>query len=216
MTKNANRKKFHYIYRTTCKVTGRYYIGMHSTDNLEDGYMGSGKRLWYSINKHGKENHVCEILEFFPDRSSLRAKEAKMVCEDSLTDPMCMNLKLGGEGGFDHINAINGNRKGFTDEQRQRGTGKAGPGVKEAHAKGRYQKSYFGSAGRDPREISALANLPEAKAKRKATIAEKKPYSGSKNSQYGTCWVTKDNSPRKISRLDVDGFIQQGYKLGRK
>lgn len=29
---------------------------MHSTDNLDDGYVGSGKRLWNSIKKHGKEN----------------------------------------------------------------------------------------------------------------------------------------------------------------
>lgn len=54
--KQASRRKYHYIYKTTCTITSKFYIGMHSTDNLEDGYVGSGKRLWYSINKHGKEN----------------------------------------------------------------------------------------------------------------------------------------------------------------
>jgi hypothetical protein len=46
----------------------KYYIGMHSTNDLNDGYMGSGKRLWFSINYHGKENHACEILEYCKDR----------------------------------------------------------------------------------------------------------------------------------------------------
>ena len=49
-------KNIHYIYKTTCNITGRWYVGMHSTSNENDGYMGSGKRLRYSIRKYGKEN----------------------------------------------------------------------------------------------------------------------------------------------------------------
>ena len=37
-------KQYHFIYKTTNIITERYYYGMHSTDNLEDGYLGSGKR----------------------------------------------------------------------------------------------------------------------------------------------------------------------------
>jgi len=68
-------KRYHYIYKTTCKITNRFYVGMHSTDNLEDGYIGSGKLLIYSIRKHGKENHVKEILKFLPNRTSLKERE---------------------------------------------------------------------------------------------------------------------------------------------
>lgn len=35
--KRADQKKFHFIYRTTCKVTSRYYYGMHSTDDMVGG-----------------------------------------------------------------------------------------------------------------------------------------------------------------------------------
>jgi hypothetical protein len=90
---------YHYIYKTTCKVTGRYYVGMHSTSNLEDDYIGSGKRLWYSIKKYGKENHMREILEFLPDRKTLVAREKQIVNQELLLDSNCMNLI---EGGIDH------------------------------------------------------------------------------------------------------------------
>ena len=92
--------KYHYIYKTTCSVTGRWYIGMHSTHNLEDEYIGSGKRLWLSINKHGRDAHTKEILEFLPNRESLKAREKELVNESLLTDPLCMNLQIGGGGGF--------------------------------------------------------------------------------------------------------------------
>jgi hypothetical protein len=36
---------FHFIYKTISITTGKYYIGMHSIDNLADGYKGSGTVL---------------------------------------------------------------------------------------------------------------------------------------------------------------------------
>ena len=56
----TNPRKFHFIYKTTCSVNGKYYYGMHSTDDLEDGYIGSGTKLWHSIKKHGLENFKME------------------------------------------------------------------------------------------------------------------------------------------------------------
>lgn len=81
-------------------ITGKYYIGMHSTTNFEDGYMGSGKRLRYSIRKYGLENHKKEILEFFENRELLIEAEKRMITSDMLLDVMCMNIGRGGIGGF--------------------------------------------------------------------------------------------------------------------
>lgn len=76
---------------------------MHSTNDLNDGYIGSGKRLWYSINKYGKDKHTCEILEFLPDRKTLKEKEAVYI-NNILNEVSCMNIVKGGSGGFEHIN----------------------------------------------------------------------------------------------------------------
>ncbi len=94
------QKTIHYIYKTTCLVTNRYYIGMHSTCNIDDGYMGSGRRLRASIRKYGKETFKVEILEFFETRELLVEAEIKAITPDMLTDKNCMNIKGGGEGGF--------------------------------------------------------------------------------------------------------------------
>lgn len=96
----ADQRKFHYIYKITrTDGSGKFYVGMHSTDNLEDGYFGSGQRLWKSIKKHGKEKHSKEILEFLPSRKELKNRERELVNEELLGDKLCMNLRVGGEGG---------------------------------------------------------------------------------------------------------------------
>lgn len=97
--------QIHYIYRITCLVTQRYYIGLHTTDNVDDGYMGSGKHVRASIQKHGLSNHVKTIIEFLPTREALKLREAELVTAELLQDPLCMNMQLGGGPGFDFVNS---------------------------------------------------------------------------------------------------------------
>lgn len=88
----------HILYKTTNSINGRFYIGIHSSDNLNDGYLGSGKRIRTEITKYGKENFVREILEFCSTRAELKQKESEIVNEELLKHPLCLNLKNGGEG----------------------------------------------------------------------------------------------------------------------
>ncbi len=68
---------------------------MHSTDELTDGYLGSGKRLAYSLAKYGKENHVREVLEFCVDRNTLKEREREIVDQKMIENSSCMNLMKG-------------------------------------------------------------------------------------------------------------------------
>jgi len=95
----ADQRKFHYIYKIT-RDDGRYYIGVHSTDDLDDGYFGSGQRLSRSIKKHGKQRHEKQIIEFLPTRAELRKREKEIITEELRSDPLCMNIAPGGGGGF--------------------------------------------------------------------------------------------------------------------
>jgi len=94
------RKKLHFIYKITHIKSGKYYLGMHSTFDMDDEYMGSGKKIVASVKKYGVEKHTKEILAYAKSRSSLVKLEAEMVTEDVVSEKLCLNMKNGGHGGF--------------------------------------------------------------------------------------------------------------------
>ena len=208
----ASRRKYHYIYKTTCVITKKFYIGMHSTDNLKDGYIGSGKKLWYSINKHGKENHVCKILEFLPDRSSLKVREMEIVNEDLIGDKMCMNLQLGGGGGFiseEHAHNFysSGGRAVrilFTKKLHEKM--KASPEYKKKITDKIKITKQINNSGWEGKKHSE-------ESKRKIGESNSAKQKGSNNSQYGKCWITNETESKKINKDDT---IAEGWRLGRK
>ncbi|MDG1950113.1 MAG: hypothetical protein P8J32_04865 [bacterium] len=206
-------KKFHYIYKTTNTLTGRYYIGMHSTDVIEDGYLGSGKRLRYSVRKYGAENHKREILEFVDTREELKAREAEVVNLDEIAKEGCMNLMPGGGGGLTtDPDALKRIRKGASDwmhklwkdpEFVERQRIKSSNQFKKAHADGKIKYDTF--TGKKHSEES----------KNKMIKAMKNKGKGSSNSQFGTCWITNEKTNKKIKKTELDQFINEGWKKGR-
>ncbi|AKF12739.1 putative GIY-YIG family Seg-like homing endonuclease [Sinorhizobium phage phiM7] len=78
----------HFTYRTTLEGSARFYVGRHSTDNLDDGYFGSGK--WVRSIKD-KSKLKREILEFATDIDELKLKEAALIAS-VIHDDYCMNF----------------------------------------------------------------------------------------------------------------------------
>ena len=52
---------YFYLYQIINKLNDKIYVGVHKTDNLNDGYMGSGKILNRAIKKYGVENFEKDI-----------------------------------------------------------------------------------------------------------------------------------------------------------
>jgi hypothetical protein len=87
---------FYIVYETTNLVNGKKYRGYHSTENLEDGYMGSGTAIMKAFDKYGHENFKREILEFCDSIEHALEREAFYVDEEWLNREDTYNLVKGG------------------------------------------------------------------------------------------------------------------------
>jgi hypothetical protein len=94
------KKQYFYVYKITNILTGKLYIGCHQTNDLNDGYMGSGKYLKRAYNKYGKENFVKEILSFYPNQEQMFKAEAEIVTREFIAQDNNYNMAPGGKGGF--------------------------------------------------------------------------------------------------------------------
>ena len=109
------------IYKTTNKVNGKYYTGCHQTDNLDDGYLGSGKYLKHAIQKYGRTNFKFEILHNVSSKEEMFELERIIVNESLVNDPMSYNLKIGGSGGNPGIvGAFKGKKHSEETKEKQR------------------------------------------------------------------------------------------------
>ena len=85
----------HFVYKTYSDVSGKYYIGRHSTDNINDGYQGSGTWVRRSLKKGNKL--ITEILEYAKDQKSLFKLEEKYI-KEYYSDSKNTNFKLSSMG----------------------------------------------------------------------------------------------------------------------
>lgn len=89
---------YHIVYRTTNTINGKYYIGVHNTKNLEDGYLGSGVTLQKALKKYGPENFKREILSFHENSEAAYKRESELVTLKECRDHNCYNCFPGGCG----------------------------------------------------------------------------------------------------------------------
>lgn len=207
------QKTIHYIYKTICLVTGRYYIGMHSTNNLDDGYMGSGLRLRRSIRKYGVEQHKKEIIEYCNDVYELSKREAEIVTHELINEDLCMNLVAGGYGGFISKEGctkggkVSGDiikkRLETNEEFKLKHKANFASIVKKAREEDKYPNNSF----KGKTHSNETKKLMSEKAQERIGIA---------NSQYGTCWITKAGINKKIKKEDIDQYNNEGWVKGRK
>ena len=221
------QKKYHFIYKTTNLLNEKFYVGMHSTDNLEDGYVGSGKRLRYSINKHGLKNHKFEILEFLPSREELKKREAEVVNEELLNDPLCMNLKFGGEGGWDHVNSnhefLIGQAKLMTDafihkmkeqEFAETFSNTMSKVVNDPFTQRKIKEGRTAN-GKNYNQCK-IGTTHTEETKSKIGMKNSKLQAGNNNSQFGTCWIKLGEDSKKVKKEDLQFWLDEGWQIGRK
>ena len=89
-------KKYHIIYKTTNIINNKIYIGYHGTNEIEDGYLGSGYDLKQAFKKYGKSNFQREVLFIFDNPIEAYKKEREIVDEAFVARKDTYNLTVGG------------------------------------------------------------------------------------------------------------------------
>lgn len=88
---------YRYIYMIVCMagtMKYKYYIGQHTTNNLNDNYKGSGKLLLDYYKKYPND-YIKSIICFCNSQEELNNREYEII-NSYLGDPMCLNISKGG------------------------------------------------------------------------------------------------------------------------
>lgn len=97
---------FHFVYHTVIKNTKtgevKHYIGKHSTENLDDGYVGSGIYIRNCKAKNLKQkiyDFQTVIVKFVDTAEELNSVEVQLIEECKLQfGNKCKNISIGGDG----------------------------------------------------------------------------------------------------------------------
>lgn len=93
--------QYHYLYIIINNINEHFYIGIHSTHNIYDGYMGSGRDLKIAYKQFKRSNFSKHILKFFNNREELLKAEKDLLTDEFLIKykQVCYNKAEGGQTG---------------------------------------------------------------------------------------------------------------------
>lgn len=205
---------FYTVYKTTNLVNGKIYVGLHVTKDLDDDYLGSGKQIQAAIKKYGRANFKREYIKICETPEEMYNLEAEIVNEDFVKSSNTYNMKTGGTGSWWHVNS----KPELYREARSKLRKLRNAQGDNPFFDSEWQKK--NNSMNNPEIVQMLvkkANSPEAIAKKKETWKITGRGKGSKNSQFGTCWIYhQEHGNKKISKEELDKYLSLGYNKGRK
>lgn len=212
---------YHIIYMTKNQINNKIYIGMHSTYNLNDGYLGSGHALLKAIEKYGKSNFIRTIIHFCYSYDDLIYWESLIVDQNFVCRNDTYNIKLGG-GNSGKVSEetkkmISKSLKGregrkLNPEELQAHKDRMkivmnSPSTKQKCSQAKKDKPGNKHSEESKKKISdAQKNLTPEQLQRKSECKK-----GIKNGMYGKKWFNNGTD----SKLFKNGEEPDGWILGR-
>lgn len=217
----------HHVYLIENLINGHIYVGKHSTENLDDGYMGSGKLVTKAIAKHGLENFRKHIIKEFDTSEEAFEFEKSIVTEEFVADRNTYNLKIGGVGGGDwsHINSD----VEFRREKNQRAMRITNHKIQTDPAFAAYRAMKNARTSVRTKRLHEEGKIPyegldwtgrkhTQKSKEAIGRANAIAQSGQRNSNFGKAWVHNDElkKSKSVSKDQLQLFLDEGWVIGRK
>lgn len=175
--------------------------------------MGSGLLIRRAIEKYGIENFEKTILQYFNSAEEMFEAESLVVNEEFVADESTYNLKCGGEGSWDFVNAN-------TSVEQKVLAGKLGASSTNEKLKDQIFRKEFGekiskaTKGRQSNKAFTGHHHSE-EFKCRLGAANSKHQTGSGNSQYGKMWIYNEDL-KSCTRIPKNNPIPEGWKRGRK
>lgn len=208
---------FYFLYKTTNLINGKIYFGVHTTANINDGYLGSGTQLIRAITKYGKENFHREIIAFFNSIEEAYECESQVVTKEFVKEDTNYNIKPGGIGGFFHINSLVKSERPNVIKIQE---------MKEANEITWGGQSHYSQEAKTKMKAQALENLrknnevgiwnlmSEEKAnERKAKLV--KEMTGRNNPKYGTTFYIDKDYKGILPNITILNKLHR-FKLGEQ
>lgn len=201
--------KYYYTYRVLFN-NGDYYLGQHITDNLEDGYTGSGKKL-----NERTDPFTFDILEYYNSAKELNIAEAELIGDLWYTDPKCLNMKEGGTGGWSAVNQNLDRSYMLTEEYREK-MRQTAIRLHEEEKIPSFPKHASKLGTKRLKQLypqgTFLGKTHTEETKNKIGLKNAKHQKGKGNSQYGKMWITNEQESTRINKGES---IPEGWRKGR-
>lgn len=219
------KKKHYLVYKTTCLLNGKIYIGQHQTYELDDGYIGSGIALQKAIDQFGRENFKREILFDFDNFEDMDNKERELVTEEFVNREDTYNLMVGGQG-YDFYVAL---KNGLNNSVNNCSLGgqmhsrllKEDPIYRERYIS--EDRERMKRLWKEQPELfknfkfdwTGKHHTEETKHKISESIGDRH---GEKNNAFGTVWIYNENTKQNkmVKKELMNDFLNNGWKVGRR
>ena len=212
--------KHYLIYQIRNKLNNMIYVGQHQTENIDDGYMGSGLRIQYAIKKYGIENFEKTILFECQSEDEMNAKEAEIVNEDFIARDDVYNIELGGIGGWTHLskdskskasktrwqNMSDLERKQSIDAWKNSCKGRTHT-IEERQRMSESLKRFYAN---NPTRTGMSGKHHTEQTKQKLSQS----HTGNKNPSFGKMWICNDKTHQSKTILKTES-IPDGWRKGR-
>ena len=74
-------KQYSFVYIVSNTINNKLYIGSHTTNNLNDGYIGTSRSFLAEVEKLGKENFKRTIVQFVETHKWAKTIESTVIIE---------------------------------------------------------------------------------------------------------------------------------------